>query len=47
MTVAAFDTLTVTKDLQQAGLEEKHSEAIAFAVKQVGLTSRQNRTSPC
>ena len=34
MAVAAFDTLTVSKDLQQAGIEAKHAEAIALAVKQ-------------
>ncbi len=34
MAVAAFDTLTVSKDLQQAGIQEKHAEAIALAVKQ-------------
>ena len=34
MAIAAFDTLTVSKDLQQAGLEERHAEAIALAVKQ-------------
>ena len=34
MAVAAFDTLTVSKDLQQAGIQESHAEAIALAVKQ-------------
>ena len=34
MAIAAFDTLTVSKDLQQAGIEERHAEAIALAVKQ-------------
>ena len=34
MAVAAFDTLTVSKDLQQAGVQEKHAEAIALAIKQ-------------
>ena len=34
MAVAAFDTLTVSKDLQQAGIQAKHAEAIALAVKQ-------------
>ena len=34
MAVAAFNSLTVSKDLQQAGLEDSHAEAIAFAVKQ-------------
>ena len=34
MAVAAFDTLTVSKDLQQAGVQESHAEAIALAVKQ-------------
>ena len=34
MAVAAFDTLKVSKDLQQAGLEKSHAEAIALAVKQ-------------
>ena len=34
MAVAAFDTLTVSKDLQQAGIQESHAEAIALAIKQ-------------
>ena len=34
MAVAAFDTLTVSKDLQQAGIQAKHAEAIALAIKQ-------------
>ncbi len=34
MANAAFDTLTVSKDLQAAGIEVKHAEAIALAVKQ-------------
>ena len=34
MAVAAFNSLTVSKVLQQAGLEDSHAEAIAFAVKQ-------------
>ena len=34
MTVAAFDTLTVSKDLQQAGIQEIHAKAIALTVKQ-------------
>ena len=34
MAIAAFVTLTVSKNLQQAGLEERHAEAIALAVKQ-------------
>ena len=34
MAVAAFDTLTVSRDLLQAGIQEKHAEAIALAVKQ-------------
>ena len=34
MAVAAFDTLTVSKYLQQAGIQESHAEAIALAVKQ-------------
>ena len=34
MAVAAFDTLTVSKDLQHAGIQEKYAEAIALAVKQ-------------
>ena len=34
MALAAFDTLKVSKDLQQAGLEKSHAEAIALAVKQ-------------
>ena len=32
MADAAFDTLTVSKNLQQAGLEKSHAEAIALAV---------------
>ena len=34
MANAAFDTLSVSKDLQNAGIEAKHAEAIAMAVKQ-------------
>ena len=34
MATAAFDTLTVSKELQDAGIEAKHAEAIALAVKQ-------------
>ena len=34
MALAAFDTLKVSKDLQHAGLEKSHAEAIALAVKQ-------------
>ncbi len=34
MANAAFDTLTVSKELQDAGIEAKHAEAIALAVKQ-------------
>ena len=34
MANAAFDTLTVSKDLQEAGIEVRHAEAIALAVKQ-------------
>ena len=34
MANAAFDTLTVSKDLQSAGFEAKQAEAIALAVKQ-------------
>ena len=34
MAVAAFDTLTVSKDLRRAGIEERHAEAVALAVKQ-------------
>ena len=34
MAVAGFDTLTVSKDLQQAGIEERHAEAVALAFKQ-------------
>ena len=34
MANAAFDTLTVSKELQDAGIEAKHAEAIAWAVKQ-------------
>ena len=34
MAVAAFDTLTVSKDLLQARIQEKHAEVIALAVKQ-------------
>ena len=34
MALAAFDTLKVSKDPQQAGLEKSHAEAIALAVKQ-------------
>lgn len=34
MANVAFDTLTVSKDLQGAGIEVKHAEAIALAVKQ-------------
>ncbi len=34
MADAAFDTLTVSKDLQDAGIEARHAEAIAMAVKQ-------------
>ena len=34
MARAAFDTLKVSKDLQQAGIQESHAEAIALAVKQ-------------
>ena len=33
MTNVAFDTLTVSKNLQDAGIEPKHAEAIALAVK--------------
>ena len=32
--ITAFDTLTVSKDLQQAGLEQSHAEAIALAIEQ-------------
>ena len=34
MANAAFDTLTVSKELQDAGLEARQAEAIALAVKQ-------------
>ena len=34
MDITAFDTLTVSKDLQQAGLEQSHAEASALALKQ-------------
>ena len=34
MATAAFDTLTVSKELQSAGFEAKQAEAIALAVKQ-------------
>ena len=34
MAVAAFDTLTVSKDLRQAGIEERHAGAVALAVEQ-------------
>ena len=34
MATAAFDTLTVSKELQDAGFEAKQAEAIALAVKQ-------------
>ena len=34
MANAAFDTLTASKDLQDAGIEARHAEAIALAVKQ-------------
>ena len=34
MANAAFDTLTVSKDLQEAGFEARQAEAIALAVKQ-------------
>ena len=34
MATAAFDTLTVSNELQDAGIEAKHAEAIALAVKQ-------------
>ena len=33
MTNVAFDTLTASKNLQDAGIEPKHAEAIALAVK--------------
>ena len=34
MANAAFDTLTVSKELQDAGFEAKQAEAIALAIKQ-------------
>ena len=34
MANAAFDTLAVSKELQDAGFETKQAEAIAWAVKQ-------------
>ena len=34
MANAVFDTLTTSKELQDAGIEPKHAEAIALAVKQ-------------
>ena len=34
MAIAAFDTPTVSKGLQQAGTQESHVKAIALAVKQ-------------
>lgn len=34
MANAAFDTLTVSKDLQEAGFEARQAEAIALAFKQ-------------
>ena len=34
MANAAFDTLAVSKDLQDAGFETRQAEAIAWAVKQ-------------
>ena len=34
MANAAFDTLTVSKELQDAGIEARQAEAIALAVKQ-------------
>ncbi len=33
MSNVAFDTLTVSKNLQDAGIEPRHAEAIALAVK--------------
>ncbi len=33
MANAYFDTLTTSKDLQQAGIETRHAEAIALAIK--------------
>ncbi len=33
MANAIFDTLTTSKELQDAGIEPKHAEAIALAVK--------------
>ena len=43
MASAAFDTLTTSKELQDAGIEPKHAEAIALAVKQAQgeLTTKQ------
>ena len=34
MTITTFDTLTASKDLQQAGLEKSQAEAIAMVIKQ-------------
>ena len=34
MAVAAFVTLTVSKNLRQPGIEERHAGAVALAVKQ-------------
>ena len=34
MAITTFDTLTASKDLQQAGLEKSQAEAIAMVIKQ-------------
>ncbi len=46
MANAAFDTLTVSKDLQAAGFEARQAEAIALAVKnaQGSLATKQDIT---
>ena len=44
MANAAFDTLTVSKDLQEAGFEARQAEAIALAVNnaQGDLATKQD-----
>ena len=33
MTVSAFDTLSAARDLEAAGLDKRHAEAIAAAIR--------------
>ena len=41
MTAAAFDTLTAARDLEAAGIERSHAEAIAATVRTANAADRE------